>query len=77
MLEDVKASQLDNGTESGSITLKKGSKVLYCGTDNKKTAYLALDDGTRAAVKIDSYDWPRTIDGAAIEDLFDGIMFAG
>lgn len=77
LLEDVKASQLDNGTESGSITLKKGSKVLYCGTDNKKTAYLALDDGTRAAVKIDSYDWPRTIDGASIEDLFDGIMFAG
>lgn len=77
LLEDVKAQRLDDGTENGGITMKKGTKVVYTGTDNKSTAYLALDDGTLVSVKVDMSDWPKTIDGVDIQKLFDGIMFAG
>ena len=77
LLEDVKAQPVDSSAKSESITLKKGTKVVYAGTDNKTTAYLALDDGTLATVKVDASSWPKTIDGVDIQKLFDGIIFAG
>lgn len=57
--------------------IKSGTKVKIVGTNGKDTVDLldAADD-TVYRVNINE-DWPQTINGVDIEELFDGTMFAG
>ena len=36
-----------------------------------------LKDGRMVRLTLDSRDWPRTINGKDIGDIFDGVVFAG
>ena len=58
-------------------TIKSGTEWTIYRTDGEKTVDLVLSDGRIARVTVDSSNWPQTIDGEDISDLFDGVRFAG
>lgn len=65
------------GKQRGSETLKEGTKVKYFRTDNSKYADLLLEDGRVARVDIERNEGMCYIDGVYIEEIFEGIVFAG
>ncbi len=58
-------------------TVKKGQKLYFYATDNEQWADFILEDGRIARITLDKPGWPMTINGVDIEELFDGILFAG
>ena len=58
-------------------TIKSGTEWTIYRTDGEKTVDLILSDDRIARVTVDSSNWPQTIDGEDISDLFDGVRFAG
>jgi len=79
MLKDLEVIVCDEDAKATdeSRTISKGEEVFYYGTDNEKYAYLKLSDGTICRVETDGGEWPITIDGIEIEEIFDGLLFAG
>ena len=78
--KDIETQAVDSTTyeETGeTVTLKKGDKVVYYGTDDKEYGYLKLESGKIVRVKTTSRDWVKYINGKKVEKLFDGIIFAG
>ena len=58
--------------------LPAGTTLKFLRTDNKKTVDLTTDDNRVVRLTIDSADdYPQTIDGKSVEDLFSGTVFAG
>ncbi len=73
---------VDVADEAGNVIeegreIPSGHKFTPYKTDNKKYAYLKLEDGTIVRITVDASDWPRKIDGKDLDDVFDGIIFAG
>lgn len=62
-----------------TVTIPAGTVVTRKATDENSRVILALPDGTYAAFTVSVGDggWPITIDGTDVEELFDGIYFAG
>lgn len=58
-------------------TLEPGTKLDYYRTDNETYGDFRLQDDTVVRVSLDSTQWPRTIDGVNLEDIFEGLLFAG
>lgn len=75
-LQDVKATVLDSDT-GAEMVVKTGTKGRYIRTDNEKIADLCLEDGTEIRLEIECSEWPRTINGIDIEEIFEGLLFAG
>lgn len=67
----------ETGSETGAkFTIAAGTAVRVCATDGDTFVDLeALDKRVRVYVVWE--EWPQTIDGVDIEELFEGIMFAG
>ena len=79
MLRDMETDIYNKATDQtkGSRVLKKGEKVLYYSTDNEKYVYFQCKDGTICRNEVKHNDYPATIDGVDINDLFEGMFFAG
>lgn len=81
LLQDLEADIYDEGnnTVNGKKTLKEGDKVMYCATDCEEYALLRTADGTMVRVESahdgDSYRF--IVNGIKLEELFDGLFFAG
>lgn len=67
----------DTGEVTGQKTLTPGTRVYYYRTDGLTYGDLILDDDTIVRVYVDSSDWPVTINGINIEEIFDGLFWAG
>ncbi len=73
----------DRINESGRIleegeSLRKGMRCRPYRTDAESFVDVITDDGSIYRVYIDSDDgWPQLINGIELDDLFEGIMFAG
>ena len=79
-LKDVKAATLDPDTRqilSENEVIPKGKQLVIYGTNNKNYVDLKDDEGQMFRVILDSSDWPQTVGGENLEELFDGMMFAG
>ena len=77
-LKDIKVTSLDeNYEEQGEETLPSGSLILPVRTDMKTYIDCRLDDGKLIRLKYDSIDYPAKINGESVEDLFDGLTYAG
>lgn len=59
------------------VKLKKGDRVVYYRTDGSYQADLRLQDGSLVRVCINHEDGEWTINGIALEEVFDGVMFGG
>lgn len=80
VLTPFKASTVDPETEEildKGVTVPKGEVLTLMHSNNGSWVELTGKDGTLYRVEIDSSDWPRTIDGKDISDIFDGLIFAG
>jgi len=74
---EVDIHNTKTGKSEGKRTLRKGEKVKYFSTDDVKYIYLKCEDGTICRKQVESDDYPTRIDGVDINDLFDGLFFAG
>lgn len=78
MLKDLSVSIVDEeGNKTGTTELKSGEKVIYYRTDGENWADLMLKDGSIVRVNPVNEDGIWEIDGTDIEEIFDGIIFAG
>ena len=66
-----------SGNETGEMTVPKGTVYRPVTSDNKTYADCEIGDGTIVRVPVDSSDWPHKVDGDDLENVFDGVMFAG
>ena len=64
---------------TGTKNLITGEKVLYFGTDNEKYGLLQCEDGSICRVEygFDEDLFQITVNGQILEEVFDGIIFAG
>ena len=67
----------ETGNESGSVSVPAGSVLSFYRTDNETWTDMVLENGSIVRITADSDSWPRLVDGRDIEELFDGVMFAG
>ena len=80
LLKDLEVDVYDeqSGSVKGTKVLKNGDTVLYYATDNLKYAYLKCSDGTKCRVECghDSM-FNFKVNGFSVDEIFDGIVFAG
>lgn len=65
------------GDTAGKMMLQEGLDVIYLRTDNETFADLELVNGTIVRVEVKYGAWPTTINGIDINEIFEGLMFAG
>jgi len=64
--------------ESEEIDLAAGNELYFYATDNETYVDFLLEGrGGYVRLYVNPEEWPQTIDGTDIEELFDGILFAG
>lgn len=70
---------IEQNKVTGKKTLQPGEQVFYYATDNEKYALLKCSDGTLCRVEcvFDDTDYYSKVNGIKLEELFDGIIFAG
>ena len=54
-----------------------GTKLFVTGTDEESRVTVEDEEGTVYQLQVDGQDWPHTIEGRDIEELFEGLVFAG
>lgn len=59
------------------VTLDAGSQVSYYRTDNLQYADILLPDGRTGRLTIQQRNGERLIGDTPVENLFDGLIFAG
>ena len=67
----------ENASESEKVKLTKGTVLYYFRTDDETFMDMKMEDGRIVRFFPKTGDWPQTIDGTDIEEIFDGVMFAG
>lgn len=76
--QDFETSFVDeNGADLGTDIIPAGTELTLIRTDNESWTDVRLSDGRIARIYVIQDTWPRTVDGKAIDDLFDGLLFAG
>ena len=75
---ELDAKEVDEeGNVSGDVQIPAGTKLTIFRTDNVSIVDLREDDGSLIRVEVTGGEFPHIIDGTDVEDLFDGIMYAG
>ncbi len=76
--EKIADTDLAEVPDSGeSITIPAGTVLYFYRTDGETKTDMKAEDGTIYRITVDAKEWPRTIGGTNIEDVFDEPMFAG
>jgi|GEM_PF-1301508 len=74
----VMDSLTEDGSDNGTNTeILSGTVLKPVRTDNKSWVDALTPDGKYARIVVDTSDWPQKVNGTSIEELFDGIVFAG
>ncbi len=76
---DIKADIVneDGTTAEGDVTVPSGSHFIPYRTDGEKYIDCMLDDGRIARLYYISVDYPVQLQEGEIDDLFDGLIYAG
>jgi len=81
LLQDMEVDVYDEKGDkiTGTKALKTGDKVIYTGTDGETYGLLKCQDGTvcRMEYRFDDEKARMTVNGMVIEEVFEGIMYAG
>lgn len=67
----------DSSFDGKEETLSKDTFLFPVRTDCEKWVDARTSKGKYVRLYVDNSDWPQTVDGTDIEELFDGIIFAG
>ena len=73
-LPEVDESTLQKKDE---IMVPAGAKLSFVRTDSVNTVDMRMEDGTVVRITQEGDGWPHSVNGIELEDLFDGMMFAG
>ncbi len=76
LLLDIVDEEKGEAIESG-VSIPSGTKFTIWRTDNKSFVDCRLSDGRIARVPVENEDWPQKVNGTDIEEVFEGIIFAG
>ncbi len=78
-LKSISAVETDaDGNETGAeLEIKPGDKLSFYLTDNENFVIFELEDGRHAKVSIGMYEYPQLINGENVEEVLDGIGYAG
>ena len=77
-LKDIKVTVLDEDyNEQGEEELAAGTEFTPVRTDNESYMDCVIDDGRIIRLKYSKTDYPAEIDGVSVDDLFDGLIYAG
>lgn len=77
-LKSINVTMLDDKyNEQGEETIDAGEHFLPIRTDNSSFVDCRLDDGRLVRLKITKTDYPVQIDGEDVDDLFEGLVYAG
>ncbi len=74
IMDELTVDGSDKGTKS---EITAGTILKPIRTDNKSWVDVLTPDGKYARIEVDASGWPQTVNGNNIEELFDGIVFAG
>ena len=58
-------------------TVPAGTKLFVTATDEESRVTAETEDGVRYQFEVNGESWPHTIEGKNIEELFEGLVFAG
>ncbi len=64
-------------TGDAIVSVPAGQKLYWIRTNGASTADLLLGDGSSMRVEVNRQEWPYTINGVDVEEIFDGMIFAG
>ena len=67
----------ENGEEGEPVTVPEGTVLSFYRTDDEDYVDMKLTDGSLARLYVVTESWPHTVDGKDIEELFEGVLFAG
>ena len=73
---DVVDGQTGEVLEAG-VHIPAGTEFTICRTDNESYVDCRLSDDRLVRVPVESVEWPQTVNGTEIDDVFDGVIFAG
>lgn len=77
-LKSVRVTMLDDEyNEQGEETVDAGEHFLPIRTDNSSFVDCRLDDGRLVRLKFSQTGYPSQIDGVNVDDLFEGLVYAG
>ena len=76
--EELPCEEVDEeGNLIGSLRIPARTKLTLLRTDDEAVVDLRMEDGRIARVQVSAMQYPHSIDGRSIEEIFDGIVFAG
>lgn len=64
-------------TAKGTVQILAGETMQYYATDNERYIWLLLEDGTLCRKEVVFDDHLPTVDGYRIDEMFEGVMYAG
>ena len=67
----------ENGTEGEDVLISAGTTLALYRTDDSGWVDARTSDVDLVRMYVNADSWPRLVDGKDIEELFDGVMFAG
>ncbi|MBQ0001616.1 MAG: hypothetical protein KBT01_08830 [Clostridiales bacterium] len=79
LLKDLEAEMIDaQSYESlGTMNLYAGAVLYPYSTDMESFMDFYMEDGTVCRISIDISGWPQLVNGMNVEEVFDGIIYAG
>ena len=76
--EDFKFDEVDEaGNTIGEADVPAGTEMAMTRTDDQSFVDLSFDEGRLARAYVTAESWPQTVNGRDIEEIFDGVVFAG
>lgn len=78
-LRDFSAEIYDEETHTakGTVKISAGEQMQYYATDGQSHIWLLLEDGTLCRKEVQMADHRLQIDGYYVEEMFEGVMYAG
>lgn len=78
-LQEITVNEVseESGESIGQKTVPAGSTYRFLRTDNESWVDMTLEDGSIVRLTIDHSEWPVTVNGIDMEELFEDMIFAG
>ena len=74
---EVEARDSYDSDVTYTMQMKKGDEISFYATDNQTYVDFKTKNGNFVRIYVDWSDYPQSVNGIDIDELFDGIMFAG
>ena len=74
---EVEARDSFDSDDIYMMPLQKGEEILFYSTDDDTYVDFKTKNGSFVRIYVDYTEYPQSVNGIDIDELFDGIMFAG